>query len=66
MAEGVEAEERRNNWQEETRKETLHCSMDYSLFMRACKPNEVNTIILVYEDEYQTRNSHKDREIHAA
>jgi len=29
MAEGVEAEERCNNWQEETRKETIRFGMDY-------------------------------------
>ena len=28
MAEGVEAEERCNNWQEETRKETIRFGMD--------------------------------------
>ena len=53
MAEGVEAEERCNNWQEETRKETIRFGMDYSLFNRACKLNERKTMILGYEGEYE-------------
>ena len=65
MAEGVEAEERCNNWQEETRKETIRFGMDYSLFNRACKLNESKTMILGYEGEYETGNSQKDREIRA-
>ena len=65
MAEGVEAEERCNNWQEQTRKETIRFGMDYSLFNRACKLNERKTMILGYEGEYETGNSQKDREIRA-
>ena len=65
MAEGVEAEERCNNWQEETRKETIRLGMDYSLFNRACKLNESKTMILGYEGEYETGNSQKDRVIRA-
>ena len=63
MAEGVEAEERCNNWQEATRKETTRFGMNYSLFNRACKLNQAKTMILGYEGEYETGNSKEDREI---
>jgi hypothetical protein len=54
MAEGVEAEERCNNWQEATRKETTRFGMNYSLFNRACKLNQAKTMILGYEGDYET------------
>ena len=33
MAEGVEADERCNNWKEETRKETIRFGMEYTLLI---------------------------------
>ncbi len=66
MAEGIEAEERCNNWQEETRKETTRFGMEYTLFNRACKLNEEKTMILGYEGQYETGNSQKDKQIRAS
>ena len=66
MAEGIEAEERCNNWQEETRKETTRFGMEYTLFNRACKMNEEKTMILGYEGQYETGNSKKDKQIRAS
>ena len=65
MAEGVEAEERCNNWQEETRKETMQFGMEYTLFNRTCQLNEQETVVLGYEGDYETGNSRQDKEIQA-
>jgi hypothetical protein len=65
MAEGVEAEERCNNWQEETRKETMRFGMEYTLFNRTCQLNQQKTVDLGYEGDYETGNSRQDKEIRA-
>ena len=65
MAEGVEAEERCNNWQEETRKETMRFGMEYTLFNRTCQLNQQKTVVLGYEGDYETGNSRQDKKIRA-
>jgi hypothetical protein len=66
MAEGVEADERCNNWKEETRKETIRFGLEYTLFYRSCQLNHEITIVLGYEESYETGNSRQDKEIQAA
>ena len=65
MAEGVEADERCNNWMEETRKETIRFGMEYTLFNRTCQLNQEETMVLGYEGDYETGNSRQDKEIRA-
>jgi hypothetical protein len=65
MAESVEAQERCNDWQEETRRETMRFGMEYTLFNRTCQLNEDETMVLGYEGDYETGNSRQDQEIRA-
>ena len=65
MAESVEAEERCNDWQEETRKETIRFGMEYTLFNRTCELNQQRTMVLGYEGDYETGKSNQDKEIRA-
>ena len=63
MAEGIEAMERCNNWQDETRKETTKYGMNYTLFNRSCELNRNKTMVLGSEGKYETGNSNEDRNI---
>lgn len=63
MAVSVEAEERCNAWQEQTKKETTRFGMDYTLFNRACILNKNETQVLGYEGQYETGNSREDKKI---
>ena len=65
MAESIEAQERCNNWQEETRRETMRSGMEYTLFNRTCQLNQEETMILGYEGDYETGNSRQDKAIRA-
>jgi hypothetical protein len=65
MVEGIEADERCNNWMEETRKETIRFGMEYTLFNRSCQLNQEKTMVLGYEGNYETGNIRKDKEIRA-
>ena len=63
MAESIEAQDRCNNWQEETRRETMRSGMKYTLFNRTCQLNQEETKVLGYEGNYETGNSRQDKEI---